>query len=503
MKRPVVIVAVVLALILGAVGIGWLYFRLTPGAWESFLTEMRGEGGPRPARPSVSRPRTSEGILTASGTIEGQEATVASEYGGRVQQVLADKGDTVAESDAVLQLDQALPRSQQAQAEAAVSQAEGTLKAARAQLKQARAGARPQEVTMAESDLSTSEASRAAAQARLGAAQGEVDAARARLRGARGELDAARAGQKSAEAALERLQAGAREEEIAMGERRVKAAENELWGAQAQRDAICGRVGREVTEADCDSAEAAVGAATEQLRIAELQLQELRAGARGEDIAAAEARVAQARSGVEMAQAGVNAARGAVTIAEAGADAAEANVEIAKSQVEGAEASLELTRTGVRSEQMEMLEAQVQQAEAGLAQAQAALRASEIRMERTTLKAPTAGTVVDRLVHAGELAAPSAPLLTLVNLEQVTLTVYVPQAQLGLVSLGQEVEVTVDAYEDAFIGHVSHIASQAEFTPERVQTPEERVHMVFAVEISLDNPERELKPGMPADTVFQ
>ena len=85
----------------------------------------------------------------------------------------------------------------------------------------------------------------------------------------------------------------------------------------------------------------------------------------------------------------------------------------------------------------------------------------------------------------------------------MTLTVYVPEAELGRVSLGQEAEVLVDAYDQGFPGEVVHIASQAEFTPKNVQTQEERVHMVFAVKIRLDNPDQLLKPGMPADAVFR
>jgi HlyD family secretion protein len=119
------------------------------------------------------------------------------------------------------------------------------------------------------------------------------------------------------------------------------------------------------------------------------------------------------------------------------------------------------------------------------------------------LAAPVGGIILERTIHAGELAAPGAPLLTLANLDEVTLTVYVPEAELGQVSLGQTVEVTVDAYEDAFTGQVSHIASRAEFTPKNVQTQEERVHMVFAVKIRLDNADHRLKPGMPADAAFQ
>ena len=61
----------------------------------------------------------------------------------------------------------------------------------------------------------------------------------------------------------------------------------------------------------------------------------------------------------------------------------------------------------------------------------------------------------------------------------------------------------MDAYEEVFIGHVSSIASQAEFTPKNVQTQEDRVHMVFAVKVLLENPDHRLKAGMPADAVFK
>jgi multidrug resistance efflux pump len=110
---------------------------------------------------------------------------------------------------------------------------------------------------------------------------------------------------------------------------------------------------------------------------------------------------------------------------------------------------------------------------------------------------------LQRLAHIGELAAPGAPLFILADLDEVTLTVYVPEAELDQVSLGQTVEVTVDAYDKVFIGQVTHIASQAEFTPKNVQTQEERVHMVFAVKVRLENIDHELKPGMPADAAFQ
>jgi HlyD family secretion protein len=94
-------------------------------------------------------------------------------------------------------------------------------------------------------------------------------------------------------------------------------------------------------------------------------------------------------------------------------------------------------------------------------------------------------------------------MLTLGDLDEVTLTVYVPEDQLGQVNIGQDVEVQVDSYPDRlFMGTVVAIADEAEFTPRNVQTKEERVNMVFAVDVRIPNPDHELKPGVPADATI-
>ena len=101
------------------------------------------------------------------------------------------------------------------------------------------------------------------------------------------------------------------------------------------------------------------------------------------------------------------------------------------------------------------------------------------------------------------MAAPGATLLTLGDLDEATLTVYVPEDKLGQVKIGQQVEVYVDSFpERTFIGTVVAIAQEAEFTPRNVQTKEERVNMVFAVEVNIPNPDHALKPGLPADAVI-
>ena len=136
-------------------------------------------------------------------------------------------------------------------------------------------------------------------------------------------------------------------------------------------------------------------------------------------------------------------------------------------------------------------------------QAQAQLDSSLVLMEKLTLTSPAGGQVLETVGHVGELAVPGATVITLADLDQVVLTVYVPENRLGLVRLGQRVEVRVDSFpERVFWGEVTTIASKAEFTPRNVQTQEERENMVFAVTVVIPNPDHSLKPGIPADAVI-
>jgi multidrug resistance efflux pump len=121
-----------------------------------------------------------------------------------------------------------------------------------------------------------------------------------------------------------------------------------------------------------------------------------------------------------------------------------------------------------------------------------------------TLSSPIDGLVSSRSARSGEAALAGATLLTVANLDEVKLTIYVPEDELSRVYLGQQVEVQVDSYpEQVFTGTISYISQQAEFTPRNVQTEKERVNMVFAVKVRLSNPGHLLKPGMPADAFLQ
>ncbi len=136
-------------------------------------------------------------------------------------------------------------------------------------------------------------------------------------------------------------------------------------------------------------------------------------------------------------------------------------------------------------------------------QAQASLDLAQVNLTKTVLTSPVSGTVSKRNAEVGELAQPGISILTLSELEEVTLTIYVPENKIGLVKLGQAAMVSVDSYPgQSFKGTVTYISPQAEFTPKNVQTVEERAKTVFATKIKLSNPEQKLKSGMPADATI-
>jgi multidrug efflux pump subunit AcrA (membrane-fusion protein) len=93
--------------------------------------------------------------------------------------------------------------------------------------------------------------------------------------------------------------------------------------------------------------------------------------------------------------------------------------------------------------------------------------------------------------------------MTLGRLDNLTITVYVPEDRYGELSLGQSATMTVDSFPgETFTATVSHIAEQAEFTPRNVQTMEGRTSTVFAIKLQVQDPGGKLKPGMPADVTF-
>ncbi len=452
MKRERLIPLIIVALVVLAAAAAGFYFFRNPSAWESTLSQL-----------DLAEP-TAPG-LRASGFIEAEEVDIAPQLGGRVAELLVEEGDDVEAGQLLARIDGTLLEAQIGSARAGVEIAE-------AQLAQVRAGARPQQIRQAEAGLAQASA------ARDGALQAWRDA-RA-IRDNPQELEAQIAGARSA----------------------VASAEAQLAEAVALKDAAA--IARD-----------SYWDAREEFEEAKEELEEipepLRPDMPDEIPAQLEFHLIpnqywKAWVGVNSANAQLQAARSSLTNLlemrdnpqelNAQVDAAEAAYERAKAGVQQAEAGLAALRSGATQEEIAAAEAQVEQA-------RAALNKLLTEQEKLKVVAPVGGMVLQLSVHQGELAAPAATILTLGDLDQVTLTVYVPEDKLGQVNVGQEVEVQVDSFPDrVFQGTVVAIASEAEFTPRNVQTEEERVNMVFAVDVTIPNPDHKLKPGVPADATI-
>ena len=126
-------------------------------------------------------------------------------------------------------------------------------------------------------------------------------------------------------------------------------------------------------------------------------------------------------------------------------------------------------------------------------------------MDDLTIHAPATGVITTRIVDSGEVIAAGSPLFDIVNLDRLYLKVYIAEKEIGKVRLGLSARVYTDAFADkSFPATLRYIASRAEFTPKEVQTPDERVKLVYAVKLYLDqNPEHCLTPGLPADAMIR
>jgi HlyD family secretion protein len=118
---------------------------------------------------------------------------------------------------------------------------------------------------------------------------------------------------------------------------------------------------------------------------------------------------------------------------------------------------------------------------------------------------PINGVILSRPVENGEVISFGTPIYVAVDMDRLYLKVYISETLIGKIRLGNPVKIYIDAYPNrAFDATVTKIFQQAEFTPKNVETKEERVKLVFGVELTFkDNSERLLKPGMPADAVIK
>jgi len=173
-----------------------------------------------------------------------------------------------------------------------------------------------------------------------------------------------------------------------------------------------------------------------------------------------------------------------------------------KANLAGSDAALAAAEAARREVEKMKLDLKALQAQTDQARAQAAIAEEDLRKSR--LYAPFDGFVTVKDVEEQEYVQAGTPVLTLAQLDEVWVKTYVPETQLGKVRLGQQAEVISDTFPDKrYPGLITFISPEAEFTPKNVQTKEERVKLVFRIKVTLENPDQELKPGMPVDVLLK
>jgi HlyD family secretion protein len=499
--------------------------------------------------------------LNGSGTIEVEDVLITAEVGGRIKS-LVEEGQEVVPAQQLAQLDTALMEAQLDQARAAVGVAEANLAqlnagareedvlAAQAQVDQARAlrdGAakayanaqtilnNPQELEtqITQARAARDAAQRALEQVRAGSRAEDIAAADAALaqsqinvQSARDKLSQAKT---TAEAQMQQAadaltQAQARYAQAKNNWERIQdksvdplnpkscnqqtgqCKDNKLNDAQresyysqfVQAEAAMHQAENAVQQAVVAAEQArkaevvGIQAAESQAQAADASRAKLVNGPTKENLAAAQTALTNAQRMLDLT---LEIRKNPLQL-QAGVDSAKTQLDSAEAQLAQAQARLDLVRAGARVEQIQAAEAQV-------AQARAAQRQIEVQLAKATLTAPRAGIVLSRSLHQGEQANPGATIMTVGALDNVRLTIYVPETDIGRVRQGQKANVTVDSFPGkVFVGAVTFIAQEAQFTPRNVQTRDERATTVFAVRIELTNPDHALKPGMPADAVI-
>ncbi len=269
------------------------------------------------------------------------------------------------------------------------------------------------------------------------------------------EIAQARARRDRAASVLERLNVGPRPREIEIARERLKIARANLELAHS-----------------------------EHARVTKLREQE-RAARTEYDMAARE---------LKQTQSEVASAEQEVALLEEGTrseELAEARALLAESQQ-----ALDLLEQGYRAEDTAKAAAQV-------AAAEARVGAIRKQMEELAVKSPCECVVEGVELRPGDLVPAGAPAVTLLDLSRLWIRSYVPESFLGRVKIGQRVPVRIDGFPDRrFVGRISYLASDGEFTPRNIQTPEERSKQVFRVKIYLEEGRDLLRVGMAGDVLF-
>jgi HlyD family secretion protein len=399
-----------------------------------------------------------DGTLTASGTIEATIVNVAPETAGKVTDVAASEGDSVTNGQTLLSLDPSLLNAQRAVASAAVDSANAALAAAQTKYDQTLDAALSAQAAQRSKDWQVNAPSEfdqpnwyIEQDQQISAAQAELDAAQADIDDAIANLDQVITDLKNSDYLKT-------EQELA--DARAAFVIAEQVKDQAAKASDSGGLN--------DAAQDYYDDTLTRLDDAEKAYNDLLNSDEASD---------------------VEYARGKVLVARQRYDAAYAR--------------LLTLQTGAQSPAVINAGKELDKAKSAFAQAEASLALVEAQIAKLEIHAPLDGVILTRNVEPGEFVQPGAAALTIGDLSHLTITVYVPENRYGEIALGQTAEMTIDSFPGVtFTATVIQIASKAEFTPRNVQTVEGRSATMFAVKLSVEDPEGKLKPGMPADVVF-
>jgi len=308
-------------------------------------------------------------------------------------------------------------------------------------------------------------------------------------------LRLAQANLAKATSVLAELEAGSRPEEILLANAKVLGARQtvlELTRGSRSQEIEAAKSNLDTSLAETKSAESQLIQAKEDYERFSTLYKGNSASQRDFELYRTRHEVAQNQ--LAQANSRVNTARQALSLRKEGPRTEQ--IERAKARQAQAEAEYALVKIGPRKEKLDQARALVDEAEQRVNQAKQ-------QLSYTKLFAPMGGVILTRSAEPGEYLNPSAPVVTLGNLDRPWLRAFINEKDLGRIHLKDKVTVTIDSFPDKrYSGILSFISSQAEFTPKSVQTFEERVKLMFRIKIDLANPDGELKPGMPADALI-
>ena len=233
---------------------------------------------------------------------------------------------------------------------------------------------------------------------------------------------------------------------------------------------------------------------------AKAQLRDLEQGARSQELQEAAANLAAATSQAVKAKNDFDRysrlfREGAISTQQL--DASRSAHEVASNSLLAAQSRYSLLQSGNRPETIEAQRLEVERSEAVLA-------GSRTQIADMTVASPLSGRVLSKNYEVGEYINAGVSIATIGDLQDCWVKVYVSTEQLGQIRLGQSVKVKIDAYPDkTFKGAIKEINQNAEYTPRQSITQRERANMVFAVKVKIENAEEIMKPGLPADVVFE